>query len=151
MRTSQVIAVLFVTLLVTASRGSAGEISNGSYRVLVNEFGVLLAGPPPGLRTVDALPVELHERFAEWFGLSFDDVTGHVEAVGLGNAPDWAGRVPVERIFTPSRGPKASGTSPLGVGMPEPPLVHAAEATLTGLTGIRAAPDMPTAPAHGFP
>src|SRR5262245_38672154 len=78
-------------------------ITDGRFAVSVNELGVLVDGPQLGLRTVDARPVTLVGRFAEWSGLSFDGASGRVEGVAPGNAIDWSGRRPVQPVSLSSR------------------------------------------------
>ncbi|MFO0985387.1 MAG: VCBS repeat-containing protein, partial [Planctomycetota bacterium] len=99
MSTVRCVPTMLLAVLALARIALAGgSISNGEYAVLVNDDGVLIGAPFQGLVTVDALPVTLAGRFAEWYGLSFDDASGHFEAVGSGNAIDWSGRAPVERV-----------------------------------------------------
>ncbi|HKB15590.1 MAG TPA: hypothetical protein VKF62_05960, partial [Planctomycetota bacterium] len=68
------------------------SISNGTTTVEVNAYGALVGAPAGAFRTVDGPIVGLHPGFAEWFGIAFDDGHGRVEAVGLGNFPDWGNR-----------------------------------------------------------
>src|SRR5262245_17789177 len=91
MRLASIPLMLALSLLLAPSAVSgSGTISSADCSVTINEYGVFTVVPDDGLRTVDGPAIRLAGRCAEWFGLSFNDATGPVEAVGGGNAIDWA-------------------------------------------------------------
>ncbi len=74
-------------------------ISNGEITVTVNPLGLLTDVPSGGLQTYDGKIARLAVGTPEWFGVRYDDASGHHEFVGSGAQPDWAaGRLPVQPV-----------------------------------------------------
>jgi hypothetical protein len=75
-----------------------GTISNGNYSVRIDRMGLIIGPPPDGLCATYGPRYELERGAIEWFGVSFDTVSGHVSAVGEGPARDYARRTPVQHV-----------------------------------------------------
>ncbi len=81
-----------------SATAAAQSISNGQYSVRLDPIGVMLAPPAEGLCTTYGPQIEFSPGTAEWFGLSFDTLGGHVSAVGAGPNADYARRTPVTPV-----------------------------------------------------
>src|SRR5258707_15808982 len=87
MRTGR--AVLAACLLLPAPLAAQATLGSGDFQVQVAADGVLLAGPPVGLQTVDGPQGQLPASVTEGGGVMFDADGGHVGAVAAGRQPDW--------------------------------------------------------------
>ncbi|MBL8843207.1 MAG: CRTAC1 family protein [Planctomycetes bacterium] len=81
-----------------ASAAAGQTISNGDYAVRLDPIGVMVAPPAEGLCTTYGPMIEFTRGTAEWFGVSFDRLGGHVSAVGAGPIADYARRTPVTPV-----------------------------------------------------
>jgi len=89
--------VSVLLLLAVSSAGHSGDtrLARELPGLELNAHGVLTRVPHAGLATVDGPRVRLGQRFAEWFGVAFTERGLRHAGVGLGSAPDWAGRASV--------------------------------------------------------
>lgn len=90
------------------------RLTHGALSVELNEYGVLVGVPDPGLRGIDGPAMPLEVDFAEWFGVTFDTSSEHFDGCGPGVRDDWAGRPTVDPVSFEVEGARAVAISRRG-------------------------------------
>ena len=83
-------AIVSLLTLASSSIFAQATISDGDITVAVNQLGLLIDVPSEGIQTYDGKTALLQAGTPEWFGVCYDDASGHHEFVGSGLQPDWA-------------------------------------------------------------